>query len=159
LLFDRYIRAFTVGASVDLGVNLEFMLDKSGQPVVTPTLVGLDTSKIQVTVTNTDLLRETPAQLAAAFPTLLAFVLPLLPAAVPDSPLPTIGGFTRGSLSLQHIQSPQDDFLAISASLKEPALRPAREPALRPAREPALPPAREPAGRAAKEPTPRATTT
>ena len=51
-----------------------------------------------MTVSNTELLRETPAQLEAVFPTLLDFVLPLLSTAIPDIPVPTIEGFTLGEL-------------------------------------------------------------
>lgn len=117
LLFERYVRAFTVGASVDVGINLEFMTDQGGHPFVVPTLVGLDASKFQVKVANTALLRESARDLETLFPTLLGFVLPLLSQSLPDIPVPALEGFTLGGLQIAHAQTDEDDFLSISANL------------------------------------------
>src|SRR5262249_61871091 len=125
LLFERYVRAFTVAATVDVGINLTFMIDKDHQAVIVPTLVGLDASKIKVTVTNTDLLRETPQQLQAVFPTLINLVLPLLSRSLPDFPVPSFSGFQIGNLQLAHVTSTQDDFLAVTGSLATAAGKPA----------------------------------
>jgi MYXO-CTERM domain-containing protein len=124
LLFERYTRAFTVGASLDVGINLTFMLDKNNQAVIVPALVGLDASKIHVTVSNTDLLRESPTQLQTVFPTLINLVLPLLSSALPDFPVPSFSGFMIGDLKLAHVTSAQDDFLAVTGSLAMAAGKP-----------------------------------
>ncbi len=117
LIDQRYIRALTVSIDVDMGVNLSFMLNSSHQEVVVPALVGLTASAIHVTVTNTDLLRETPTQLAAVFPSIINLVLPLLASSLPTFPVPSLQGFTLGGLKLAKIHTAQDDFLAIYASL------------------------------------------
>jgi hypothetical protein len=124
LIYERYIRAFTVAATVDLGVNMTFMKDANGKPVISPMLVGLDASKIKVKVTNAQLLRETPEQLEAVFPTLLNLFIPLLANAIPDISVPSIQGFTLSDLKLAKTTTSEDDFLAVTASLLRGAGKP-----------------------------------
>jgi MYXO-CTERM domain-containing protein len=125
LVYERYVRGFTISVSVDVGINLEFMLDAQRRPVLVPTLVGLDTSQIQVKVSNTQLLRETPEQLEAVFPTLLNLFIPLLTEGLPDFPVPAIEGFTLADLRLGKVTTSEDDFLSIYASLMRAQGKPA----------------------------------
>lgn len=121
LVYERYVRGFTISVSLDVGINLEFMLDEQHKPVLVPTLVGLDTSKIKVKVSNTTLLRETPEMLEAVFPTLLNLFIPLLTEGLPDFPVPALEGFTLGDLRLGKVTTSEDDFLSIYASLRKAA--------------------------------------
>jgi hypothetical protein len=117
LIYERYVRAFTVAFDMDLGVNAEFMLNAQRQPVIVPILVGLDASKITVTVSNTSILREKPQEIQGVFPTVLNLFIPLLAEGLPDIPVPSFEGFTLGDLRLGKETTSQDDFLAIYASL------------------------------------------
>src|SRR5262249_19192902 len=69
LIYERYVRAFTLGVTTDIGVNVMFSIDASGKPVITLMLVGLSSTNIRVKVTNSEFLRESAAQLEAVFPT------------------------------------------------------------------------------------------
>ena len=116
-IMERYTRGFTVGLDMDLGVNLDFTLDDMGLPAVQPTLVGLEADAIGVTVTNAEILRETPAQLEAVFPTLLDLVVPLLSGGLSPIGLPEIQGFTLTNLVITKVVTSEDDFLAIYSDL------------------------------------------
>ncbi len=117
LIYERYVRAFTVAFDLDVGVNAEFMVDAQRKAFIVPTLVGLDASKIAVEISNSAILRETPEQIEGVFPTVLNLFIPLLAEGLPDIPVPTIEGFTLGDLKLRKETTSEDDFLAVHASL------------------------------------------
>ncbi len=121
LLYERYVRALTLSLTADVGLSLEFMLE-DGKPVLTPTLVGLTPDKIKVKVLNSEFLRESPAQLEAVFPTVVSLLLPLLSGALPSFPVPDIEGFTLGSLDLGRVDTSEDHFLAVYATLAKATL-------------------------------------
>ncbi|HEX7839530.1 MAG TPA: hypothetical protein VF469_18775 [Kofleriaceae bacterium] len=115
-LYERYVRAFTLDLSLHAGVNLEFE-QAPGQPVkIRPTLVGIDSSHVQIKVLNSEFVKETPAELEAVLPSVFDLVTPLL-GSLPEITVPSFAGFGLTNLSIQHVKSSQDDFLAIYASL------------------------------------------
>jgi MYXO-CTERM domain-containing protein len=116
-LYQRYVRAFTLSLTLDVGINLEFQQMPGMPATVTPTLVGLDSSNIQLKVLNSEFVRESPQQLEQVLPTVFDLALPLLGNALGPIDVPSFAGFTLDDLRVQHVTTSQDDFLAIYASL------------------------------------------
>ena len=115
-LYERYVRAFTLDLSLDVGVNLEFE-QAAGMPAkIKPTLVGISSDKVKLTVLNSEFVKETPAELEAVLPTVFNLVTPLL-GNLPEITVPPFAGFALDNLSIQHVTTSQDDFLALYASL------------------------------------------
>lgn len=120
---DRFVRAFT--ATMDLDVPMNLMVSSEG---LTPVIEELGVSN--AVVTNSQLLREDPAQIAAALQDLLgSLVGSALGDALPpinvneqleslgltlDIP-PTVDG--QGSPGLRKLTKDSDDFLGIFANL------------------------------------------
>jgi MYXO-CTERM domain-containing protein len=116
-LFQRYVRGFTVGLDLNVGVNLEFATDEEGNPTIMPILIGLDAENIGVTVHNAEFLREGSEELAGLLPSLIEVALPLLTDALPAIEVPELLGFRLDQLRLGRVTTDQDDFLAIYATL------------------------------------------
>ncbi len=115
-LYERYVRAFTLDLTMNVGVNLEFE-QTAGQPAkIKPTLVGISPNQVKITVLNSDFVKETPADLEAVLPSVFSLVTPLL-GNLPEITVPAFAGFQLENLSIQHVTTSQDDFLAIYASL------------------------------------------
>jgi MYXO-CTERM domain-containing protein len=120
-LYERYVRAFTLDLTMDVGVNLEFD-QPAGQPAkIRPTLVGISADKVTIKVLNSEFVKETPAELEAVLPSVFSLVTPLL-GSLPEITVPSFAGFQLGNLSIQHVTSSQDDFLALYASLAPSSL-------------------------------------
>jgi MYXO-CTERM domain-containing protein len=116
-LFERYVRAFSVGLDLDVGVNLEFTTDAEGNPALMPILVGLDADNIGITVLNEEFLREDKATLESVLPAILDLALPLIADGLPPVTLPEFAGFRLDDLELTKVTTAEDDFLAIGANL------------------------------------------
>ena len=116
-LFQRYVRGFTIGLDLDVGVNLEFATDEEGNPQLVPILVGLDAENIGIDVHNDEFLLEDTATLEGVLPSLLEIVLPILTGALPEIGVPEILGFRLEGLRLSKVTTAEDDFLAIFATL------------------------------------------
>lgn len=115
-LYERYVRAFTLDLSLNVGVNLEFE-QAAGQPVkIKPTLVGISPDKVKITVQNSEFVKEKPADLEAVLPSVFSLVTPLL-GHLPEITVPPFAGFQLESLQIKHVTTSQDDFLALYASL------------------------------------------
>lgn len=131
-LFDRYVRVFTTDISMTLGVNLEFE-QVAGAPIsIKPILMGIEPSAVQVSVVNSQFVRESPDILSALLPTILSLVTPAL-GDLPELAVPSFAGFALKDLSIKHVATPKDDFLAVYASLGPSAAlaaTAAREPML-----------------------------
>ncbi len=115
-LYERYVRAFTLDLSMNVGVNLEFEQPPGGPAVIKPTLVGISSDEVTITVINSEFVRETPAELEAVLPSVFDLVTPLL-GDLPPINVPSFGGFSLENLSIQHVTTNQDDFLALYAKL------------------------------------------
>jgi hypothetical protein len=122
-LFERYVRAFSLDLTLDVGVNVDIEQAAGGAATLRPMLVGITPDKVQIKVLNTELVRETPARLEALLPTVFALVTPAL-GNLPEITVPSFAGFTLGNPSIHRVTTAQDDFLAINASLEaSPALQ------------------------------------
>lgn len=131
-LFDRYVRVFTTDISLTLGVNLEFEQVAGGPISIQPVLMGIEPSAVQVSVLNSQFVRESPVILSALLPTVLGLVTPAL-GDLPQIAVPSFAGFALKDLSIKHVTTPKDDFLAVYASLGPSAALAAvaaREPSL-----------------------------
>ncbi|MGE0397458.1 MAG: MYXO-CTERM sorting domain-containing protein [Kofleriaceae bacterium] len=115
-LFERYVRAFTLDLSMNVGVNLEFE-QMPGMPAqIKPTLIGISSSTVQVKVLNSEFVRETPQHLEMVLPSVFDLVTPLL-GNIGTIQVPDFAGFSLNQLSIAHITTPNDDFLALQANL------------------------------------------
>ncbi len=118
-LFERYTRAFTMSATLDVGLNLELQ-QPAGQPVsIKPVLVGVSSSNVRLTVQNSELLREKPADLARALPIVFDLLTPAL-GDLPSFALPSFAGFSLQNLRLGKVTTSNDSFLSLVAELGTP---------------------------------------
>ncbi|MEO6952824.1 MAG: hypothetical protein ABI321_13545 [Polyangia bacterium] len=117
---DRWVRVLTVGLDLNLGLNLTVTKDANMNPVLQPVLSGIDTMNVKVNVSNTDLLSETTAALDAALPSLIGIAAGALTGALPTFALPSVAGFSLDDLTISRVQTTQDDFLGLAASIKTP---------------------------------------
>ncbi len=116
-LFERFVRGFTLKLSMNVGVNIEFTTDAMGNPAIMPTLVGLETENITLEVLNSEFVREDKATLEQVLPSVFDLAVPLIADGLGALTLPNIAGFTLSDLRLQKVQTSEDTFLAIYASL------------------------------------------
>ncbi|MBV8758867.1 MAG: MYXO-CTERM sorting domain-containing protein [Deltaproteobacteria bacterium] len=115
-LFERYIRAFTLDLSLNVGVNLTFS-QQPGQPAtIQPMISGISASQVQLKVLNSEFVKETPQHLEMVLPSVFDLVTPLL-GNLPPIQVPNFAGFSLNNLSIQHVMTNQDDFLALYADL------------------------------------------
>jgi MYXO-CTERM domain-containing protein len=115
-LFERYVRAFTIDLTMDVGVNLAFSQMPDMPAQITPTLTGISANDVQVTVLNSEFVKETPQHLEMVLPSVFSLITPLL-GNIPPITVPSFAGFSLNNLSIQHVTTSQDDFLALYASL------------------------------------------
>ena len=118
-LYERYTRAFTMSLTLDVGINFEIEQLPGQAATLTPVLVGISSDNIALEVINSEFVKETPETLEAVLPTIFDLVLPLLANGLPAIALPEFAGFRMSDLSIQHVTTDEDDFLAIYASLEE----------------------------------------
>ena len=116
----RWVRVLTLGLDLNLGINLTVTKDANMNPVLQPVLSGLDTQSVKVSVSNTDLLSETPAALAAALPSLIGIAAGALTGALPTFAPPAVAGFSLDDLSISRVQTTHDDFLGLFGTIKTP---------------------------------------
>ncbi|MGE3458166.1 MAG: hypothetical protein AB7O24_23835 [Kofleriaceae bacterium] len=115
-LYERYVRAFTMELTMNVGLGLEFE-QQPGQPVtIKPVLSGISANTVTVKVHNSEFLREDPADLEAVLPSVFNLVVPFA-GNIPPIEIPAFAGFSLEDLSLHKLSTSQDDFLAIYAKL------------------------------------------
>ncbi|MBS1123758.1 MAG: hypothetical protein H6Q90_5986 [Deltaproteobacteria bacterium] len=115
-LYERYVRAFTLDLTMNVGVNLEFEQPAGMPAVIKPSLVGISKDQVTITVLNSEFVRETPTELEAVLPSVFDLITPLL-GDLPAINVPSFGGFSLENLSIQRVTTSQDDFLALFARL------------------------------------------
>ncbi|HUS31424.1 MAG TPA: MYXO-CTERM sorting domain-containing protein [Kofleriaceae bacterium] len=115
-LYERYVRAFTLELTMNVGINMTFEQPASGPAVIKPELVGISSSEVQVKVLNSQFVRETPQHLEGVLPSVFDLVTPLL-GQLPPIQVPSFAGFSLNNLSIQKVTTSQDEFLALYASL------------------------------------------
>jgi MYXO-CTERM domain-containing protein len=116
-ILERYIRAFTITLNLDLGLNLDFVIDGDGNPAIEPQILGLDADTIDVEVTNAEFLNESADQLEAVFPTIFDLLLPIVADGLGTIAIPDLMGFRLENLQFTKVVTSEDDFLAIYATL------------------------------------------
>jgi MYXO-CTERM domain-containing protein len=115
-LYERYVRAFTMDLSMNVGVNLEFEQLPNMPATIKPSLIGISSHNVTVSVLNSDFVKETPAHLAMVLPSVFDLVTPLLGNIAPIT-VPSFAGFTLNNPSIAHVTTAQDDFIALNATL------------------------------------------
>ncbi len=114
-IWERYVRAFTLDLTMNVGINLEF--ETTGTTtVIKPSLVGISSSEVTVKVINSQFVRETAQHLEGVLPSVFDLVTPLL-GTLPDIPVPAFGGLSVNPLKVTKVTTSQDDFLALYAQL------------------------------------------
>jgi len=120
-LYERYVRAFTMELTMNVGINLDFQ-QMPGMPAqIVPSIVGISSSEVQVKVLNKEFVKETQTRLEMVLPSVFDLVTPLL-GQLPAIDVPTFAGFSLSNLSIQKVTTSQDEFLAIYASLGAAAM-------------------------------------
>jgi hypothetical protein len=119
-LYERYTRAFTMSATLDVGVNIDFEQGATGTWQIKPTLVGLEASDVTVKVLNSEFVAETAAQLEGALPSVFNLLTSQL--AIPAIDLPTFAGFAIGNPSVGKATGPSGAFLTLNANLDTTAM-------------------------------------
>lgn len=121
-LDDQYVRVFTVVADVHLPLGLQ--VTTMGE--LAPVLGDIDDAFTNISVKNSEAVVETPAELAALFPTVLNLVLPQLSGGLPAISLPALGGLVLDVDAITGVPvNPGEtdvSFLAIYANLTPAAL-------------------------------------
>ncbi|HEX6839641.1 MAG TPA: hypothetical protein VF334_23850, partial [Polyangia bacterium] len=114
---DRYVRVMTLHADVELPLSLE--VDSAGK--LTPVFGDLTTAFTNVTVSNSDLLSESPDQLAQAFPMLLGIAVGQLTGSLSGISLPALMGLQVKPIAITSTDPDAKDgslsFLSIFANL------------------------------------------
>lgn len=113
--YERYVRVFTLDLSLNVGVNLDID-ETSGTPMLSPMLLGIDANNVTIKVLNSEFVRENPADLEALLPSVFSLVTPLL-GDLPAIAIPSFAGIKVKNLSIKHVTTNQDDFLAINGEL------------------------------------------
>jgi hypothetical protein len=108
---ERFVRLLTMAVDINVGLNLTITKDANGNAAVAPMLVGVDANNVTIRISNTDLLQETPDALAAVFPSLINIATGALGGVIKPITLPSVAGFSLDNLSIQRVQTAQDDFV------------------------------------------------
>jgi hypothetical protein len=114
MLDDQFVRVMTLAADVHLPLNLEV----NGMGEIEPVLGDTENAITDTHVTNSQVLRETDAELEERVPVLLTLALPSLAGDLGAFALPDLGGIgiTIGPDGIGSIES--NTFLAIFADLE-----------------------------------------
>jgi hypothetical protein len=115
-LYERYVRAFTLVLTLNVGVNLEFDQQPGMPAVIKPSLTGIDANSVQLSVINSEFVKESAAHLEMVLPSVFSLITPLL-GNLPTIQVPTFAGFSLNNLSVQRVMTSQDEFLALYAQL------------------------------------------
>jgi MYXO-CTERM domain-containing protein len=115
-VYERYTRAFTMTASIDVGLNLE-LEQAPGMPVtIKPVLVGVSSKNLKLDVANTELLKEKKADLLAVLPVIIDLATGAL-GDLPSITVPAFAGFSLENLAVSKVVTGQDAFLAVTGNL------------------------------------------
>ena len=116
-LYERYTRVFTLDLTLNVGIDLDFQSAGSAT-TITPTILGIDAADVTLTVLNSEFVKETPQQLEAVLPTIFNLVGPLL-GNIPAITVPSFAGMSISNLSIHHVTTSQDNFIALFGDLGE----------------------------------------
>ncbi|MDB4953956.1 MAG: hypothetical protein JWO36_1525 [Myxococcales bacterium] len=108
---EQYIRVFTVVADVHLPVGLQV----TGMGTIAPVIGNPNDAFTNISVKNSEAVTETPADLAALFPTILSLALPQLSGGLSPISLPNLGGLALNVTDITSVDN--NSYLAIFANL------------------------------------------
>ena len=115
-LYERYVRAFTLELTMNIGIGLE-VDQQPGQPAyLIPTLSGISAQTVTVKVLNSEFVAETPQHLEMVLPSVFNLVTPLL-GNIPPIQVPSFAGFSLNNPRISKVVTAQDDFLALYATI------------------------------------------
>ncbi len=127
---EQYVRVFTVVSDVHLPIGLQV----TAMGELAPVLGNTDDAFTNISVKNSEAVTESPAELAALFPTILNLVLPQLSGGLPAISLPALGGLDLDVTAITGLPvnpgGTDVSFLAIFADLTVAALAPPVETTL-----------------------------
>ena len=126
---ERFVRLFTLGLDLNVGLDLTVTMDDMGRPALQPVLTGIDQGSVTARATNTDLLQEEPRALAGGLVGLIDLAIGQVTGAIGAVPLPEIQGFSIEGLQIERVQTNQDDFFAIFGTLARAQGNPPPAPA------------------------------
>ena len=115
-LYERYVRAFTLDLTMNIGLNLDFQQMPNQPAKIVPTLVGISAQSVTLKVLNSEFVSESAQHLEMVLPGVFNLVTPLL-GNLPPINVPSFAGLSLNNLSIQHVTTTQDDFLALYATL------------------------------------------
>ncbi len=108
---DQYVRAFTVVSDVHLPIGLQV----TGTGQLQPVIGDVANAFTNISVKNTQAVTESPADLAALFPTILNLVIPQLSSGLGAISLPSVAGLDLSVSAITAVDN--KTFLAIFANL------------------------------------------
>ncbi len=114
-LYERYVRAFTMQLTMNVGINLEFEQMPNMPARIKPTLVGLKKENVTLKVLNNEFVRESKAELEQKLPAIFDVITPLI-GSLPAFDVPTFAGFKLENLRMKKVVTSQDEFVAILAN-------------------------------------------
>lgn len=115
---DQYVRVFTLVSDVHLPIGLQ----ATAMGELAPVIGSVDDAFTNVSVKNSEAVKETPEMLAATFPQILGLVLPQLSGGLGSFALPELGGLKLSVTGITSVDN--NNFLAIFANLVTTAARP-----------------------------------
>ncbi|MGE0398314.1 MAG: hypothetical protein AB7T06_16540 [Kofleriaceae bacterium] len=115
---DQYTRVFTLVSDVHLPIGLQ----PAAMGELTPVIGAVEDAFTNVSVKNSEAVRETPEALANTFPQILGLVLPQLSGGLGSIALPELGGLKLEATGITSVDN--NNFLAIFANLTTVAARP-----------------------------------
>ena len=115
---DQYTRVFTLVSDVHLPIGLQ----PTAMGELAPVIGGVEDAFTNVSVKNSEAVRETPEALANTFPQILGLVLPQLSGGLGSIALPELGGLKLSVTGVTSVDN--NNFMAIFANFVTTAARP-----------------------------------
>ena len=114
---ERYVRVFTLSATMDVMIDLQITMDMNGNPAILPSVTGIDKKSVKLAVLNTDLVNEDPTKLAGVLSSLVDIAVHQFMGSLKPVSLPSLMGFSLDKLSITRVQTTMDDFIAIYGTI------------------------------------------
>ena len=115
-LYERYVRAFTLDLTLNVGLQLDFQTAPDGSTTLQPMISGVDAQDVTLTVLNSEFVKESPQDLEMVLPSVFNLVAPLL-GNIPPIAVPSFAGISLSNLAIKHVTTSQDSFLALFGDL------------------------------------------
>ena len=120
-LYERFVRAFTLRMSANVGIGLEFTTTADGAAALLPVLSGLEAQNIEISALNAAFLAETEEEIAAVMPTVINLALSTVNGRFAPIEIPAVAGFGLSNLQATKVVTAEDEFVAVLGELATPA--------------------------------------